>query len=117
MTVLTLFRKERLAVIYWRQAASGSPSSVSYTHLVTYSNWAAEDIITAISMGYLDDDPDAFGYQPAAVSYTHLDVYKRQGLLSVNCRRQVLPFCLDPAVVVVIQIFNELLRRLKFLQI
>ena len=32
---------------------------------VTYSNWAAEDIITAISMGYLDDDPDAFGYQPA----------------------------------------------------
>ncbi|OUN07728.1 hypothetical protein [Flavonifractor sp. An9] len=32
---------------------------------VTYSNWAAEDIINAISMGYLDDDPDAFGYQPA----------------------------------------------------
>lgn len=32
---------------------------------VTYSNWAAEDIITAISMGYLDDDPDVFGYQPA----------------------------------------------------
>lgn len=32
---------------------------------VTYSNWAAEGIITAISMGYLDDDPDAFGYQPA----------------------------------------------------
>lgn len=32
---------------------------------VTYSNWAAEDIITAISMGYLDDDPDIFGYQPA----------------------------------------------------
>lgn len=32
---------------------------------VTYSNWAAEDIINAISMGYLDDDPDVFGYQPA----------------------------------------------------
>ena len=32
---------------------------------VTYSNWAAEDIITAISIGYLDDDPDVFGYQPA----------------------------------------------------
>lgn len=32
---------------------------------VTYSNWAAEDIITAISMSYLDDDPDVFGYQPA----------------------------------------------------
>lgn len=32
---------------------------------VTYSNWAAEDIITAISMGYLDDDPNIFGYQPA----------------------------------------------------
>lgn len=29
---------------------------------VTYSNWAAEDIITAISMGYLDDDPNVFGY-------------------------------------------------------
>ena len=35
------------------------------TTSVTYSNWAAEDIITAISMGYLDDDPD-------------VDVYKRQ---------------------------------------
>lgn len=35
------------------------------TTSVTYSNWAAEDIITAISMGYLDDDPDVFGYQPA----------------------------------------------------
>lgn len=32
---------------------------------VTYSAWAAEDIINAISMGYLDDDPDVFGYQPA----------------------------------------------------
>ena len=32
---------------------------------VTYSNWAAEDIITAIRMGYLDDDPDVSGYQPA----------------------------------------------------
>ena len=32
---------------------------------VTYSDWAAEDIITAIRMGYLDDDPDVFGYQPA----------------------------------------------------
>ena len=32
---------------------------------VTYSNWAAEDIINAISMGYLDDDPDTSGYQPA----------------------------------------------------
>lgn len=35
---------------------------------VTYSNWAAEDIITAISMGYLDDDPDVFGYQPAVTN-------------------------------------------------
>ena len=35
---------------------------------VTYSNWAAEDIINAISMGYLDDDPDAFGYQPATTN-------------------------------------------------
>ena len=35
------------------------------TTSVTYSNWAAEDIINAISMGYLDDDPDVFGYQPA----------------------------------------------------
>lgn len=32
---------------------------------VTYSNWAAEDIINAISMGYLDDNPNVFGYQPA----------------------------------------------------
>ena len=32
---------------------------------VTYSTWAEEDIINAISMGYLDDDPDVFGYQPA----------------------------------------------------
>ena len=32
---------------------------------VTYNTWAEEDIINAISMGYLDDDPDAFGYQPA----------------------------------------------------
>ena len=32
---------------------------------VTYSNWAAEDIINAVSMGYLDDDPDVFGFQPA----------------------------------------------------
>ena len=32
---------------------------------VTYSAWAEEDIINAISMGYLDDNPDAFGYQPA----------------------------------------------------
>ena len=32
---------------------------------VTYSDWAEEDIINAISMGYLDDDPDVFGYQPA----------------------------------------------------
>ncbi|OUN07094.1 S-layer homology domain-containing protein [Flavonifractor sp. An91] len=35
------------------------------TTSVTYNNWAAEDIITAISMGYLDDDPNVFGYQPA----------------------------------------------------
>ena len=35
---------------------------------VTYSNWAAEDIINAISMGYLDDNPDAFGYQPATTN-------------------------------------------------
>ena len=32
---------------------------------VTYSNWAAEDIINAVSMGYLDDDLDVFGFQPA----------------------------------------------------
>lgn len=32
---------------------------------VTYSTWAEEDIINAISMGYLDDDPNVFGYQPA----------------------------------------------------
>lgn len=35
---------------------------------VTYSNWAAEDIINAISMGYLDDDPDVSGYQPAVTN-------------------------------------------------
>ena len=35
---------------------------------VTYSDWAAEDIINAVSMGYLDDDPDAFGYQPATTN-------------------------------------------------
>lgn len=35
---------------------------------VTYSNWAAEDIITAIRMGYLDDNPDVFGYQPAVTN-------------------------------------------------
>ena len=39
----------------------------------------------------------------------------------MNCRRQVLQFCLDPAVVVVIQICNEFLLEvfhgLKFLQI
>ena len=31
----------------------------------------------------------------------------REGLLSVNRGRQALPFCLDPVVAVVIQIFNE----------
>ena len=44
-----------------------------------------------------------------------------KGLLSVNCRQQALQFCLDPAVVVVIQIFNEfqfeMLHRPKLLQI
>ena len=39
----------------------------------------------------------------------------------MNCRRQALQFCLDPAVVVVIQICNEflfeVLHGLKFLQI
>ena len=39
----------------------------------------------------------------------------------MNCRRQALQFCLDPAVVVVIQICNEFLLEvfhgLKFLQI
>ena len=43
---------------------------------VTYSNWAAEDIITAISMGYLDDDPDAFGYQPAVTDLLGNDYTK-----------------------------------------
>ena len=41
--------------------------------------------------------------------------------MSVNCRRQALQFCLDPAVVVVIQICNEFLfevfHGLKFLQV
>ena len=41
--------------------------------------------------------------------------------MSENCRRQALQFCLDPAVVVVIQICNEflfeVLHGLKFLQI
>ena len=45
----------------------------------------------------------------------------RKGLLPVNCRRQALQFCLDPAVVVVIQICNEFLLEvfhgLKFLQV
>ena len=43
---------------------------------VTYSNWAAEDIINAISMGYLDDDPDAFGYQPAVTNLLGSDYTK-----------------------------------------
>lgn len=43
---------------------------------VTYSNWAAEDIINAISMGYLDDDPDAFGYQPAVTDLLGSDYTK-----------------------------------------
>ena len=43
---------------------------------VTYSNWAAEDIITAISMGYLDDDPDVFGYQPAITDLLGSDYTK-----------------------------------------
>lgn len=43
---------------------------------VTYSNWAAEDIITAISMGYLDDDPDVFGYQPAVTNLLGSDYTK-----------------------------------------
>ena len=41
--------------------------------------------------------------------------------MSVDCRRQAPQFCLDSAVVVVIQIFNEFLLELlygfKFLQI
>ena len=45
----------------------------------------------------------------------------RKGLLSVNCRRQALSFCLDPAIVVVIQIFNqfpfEVFHGLELLQI
>lgn len=32
---------------------------------VTYSAWAEEDILTAVRMNYLDDDPDVFGTQPA----------------------------------------------------
>ena len=43
---------------------------------VTYSNWAAEDIINAVSMGYLDDDPDAFGYQPAVTDLLGSDYTK-----------------------------------------
>ena len=43
---------------------------------VTYSNWAAEDIINAISMGYLDDDPDASGYQPAITDLLGSDYTK-----------------------------------------
>ena len=43
---------------------------------VTYSNWAAEDIITAIRMGYLDDDPDVFGYQPAVTNLLGSDYTK-----------------------------------------
>lgn len=43
---------------------------------VTYSNWAAEDIITAIRMGYLDDDPDVFGYQPAVTDLLGSDYTK-----------------------------------------
>lgn len=43
---------------------------------VTYSNWAAEDIINAISMGYLDDDPDVFGYQPAVTDLLSSDYTK-----------------------------------------
>ena len=46
------------------------------TTSVTYSNWAAEDIINAISMGYLDDDPDAFGYQPAVTDLLGSDYTK-----------------------------------------
>ena len=43
---------------------------------VTYSNWAAEDIINAISMGYLDDDPDVSGYQPAVTDLLGSDYTK-----------------------------------------
>lgn len=43
---------------------------------VTYSDWAAEDIINAISMGYLDDDPDVFGYQPAVTDLLGSDYTK-----------------------------------------
>lgn len=43
---------------------------------VTYSNWAEEDIINAISMGYLDDDPDVFGYQPAVTDLLGSDYTK-----------------------------------------
>ncbi|OUN08878.1 S-layer homology domain-containing protein [Flavonifractor sp. An91] len=43
---------------------------------VTYSNWAAEDIITAIRMGYLDDDPDVSGYQPAVTDLLGSDYTK-----------------------------------------
>ena len=45
----------------------------------------------------------------------------RKGLLSVKSRRQALKLCLDAVVVVVIEIFNELLleviHRLELLQI
>lgn len=43
---------------------------------VTYSDWAEEDIINAISMGYLDDDPDVFGYQPAVTDLLGSDYTK-----------------------------------------
>ena len=43
---------------------------------VTYSAWAAEDIINAVSMGYLDDDPDVFGYQPAVTDLLDSDYTK-----------------------------------------
>ncbi len=36
-------------------------------------------------------------------------VSSRKGLLSVNCRRQALKLCLDPAIVVIIRIFDQLL--------
>ena len=43
---------------------------------VTYSDWAEEDILTAVSMGYLDDDPDDYSRRPAVTDLLGADFTK-----------------------------------------
>lgn len=53
-----------------------TPAVSTDSDTVTYSAWAEEDILTAVRMNYLDDDPDVFGTQPAVTTLLGSDYTK-----------------------------------------